>query len=96
MAWVDYMTMAARHSKGSAKHWFRYLCKYIDKLDVVFTHADIDALCTHEALSLFQRVTLKAAFKEDSITRQHILVMNQPATFDMVTTVRARLMEDKQ
>jgi len=88
--------MAAKHSKGSAKHWLRYLCKYIDKCGVVFTRADIDSLCTHEDLSLFQRVTLKAAFKEDSLTRQHILAMNQPATFDMVAAVRARLAEDRQ
>jgi len=96
MEWINYMTMAARHSKGSANHWFRYLCKYIDKLDVVFTRADVDALCTHEALTLFQRVTLKAAFKEDSLTRQRILAMNQPATLDMIATVRARLMGDNQ
>jgi len=96
MEWVSYMIMAAKHSRGSAKHWFRYLCKFIDKCNVVFTPADIEVLCTHEALSLFQRVTLRAAFKEDSLTRQHILIMNQPATFDMVAIVRARLMEDKQ
>jgi len=95
MGWIDYMIMAAKHSKGNAKHWFRYLCKYIDKCDTVFTHADVDFLCTHESLSLFQRVTLKAAFKEDSLTRQYILAMNQPATFDMVAKIRARLMEDK-
>ena len=95
MEWVDYMTMAARHSKGNAKHWFRYLSKYIDKCGDVFTHADIDALCKSEALSLFQRVTLKIAFEDDSLTRQHILAMNQPATFNMVAKMRARLMGDR-
>jgi len=94
MEWVDYMTMAAKHSKGNARHWFRYLSKYIDKCDVIFTHADIDALCKNEALSLFQRITLKAAFREDSLTRQHILALNQLATFEILTAVRAKLMED--
>jgi len=95
MGWIDYMTMAAKHSKGDAKHWFRYLSKCIDKSGTAFTLTDVDTLCKHEALSLFQRVTLKAAFKEDSLTRQHILAMNQPATFDMVAKMRARLVEDK-
>jgi len=62
MSWVDYMKVAARHSRGNAKHWFRYLCKYIHKCGDVFTHADIDTLCDSDVLSLFQRVTLKAAF----------------------------------
>jgi len=88
--------MAAKHSNGNAKHWFRYLSKYIDKCGTVFTRSDIDILCTHDALSLFQRVTLKAAFHEGTLTREHILAMNQPATFDMVARIRARLLEDKE
>ena len=95
MTWIDYMIMAAKHSKGNARHWFRYLSKYIDKCGTVFTHTDVDILSTNEALSLFQRVTLNAAFKEGSLTRQHILAMNQPATFNMVANIRARLIEDK-
>ena len=90
MTWVDYMIMAAKHSRGNARHWFRYLSKYIDKCGTIFTHADVDMLSVHETLSLFQRVTLKAAFREDSPTRQHILAMNQPATFNIVANIRAR------
>ncbi|MCL2688682.1 MAG: hypothetical protein FWE57_02390 [Chitinispirillia bacterium] len=90
MTWADYMTMAAQHSKGSTQHWFRYICKYIDKCGTVFSPADVDALCADDTLTLFQRVSLRAAFSENTLTREHILSLNRSATTPLLDVVRAK------
>jgi len=91
MTWIDYMIMAAKHSKGSARHWFRYLRKDIDKYGALFTKKDIEELVNNEALTFFQRVSLKAAFEEGSPTRQHIISLNNFASLDMVSALKDKL-----
>ena len=95
MLWVDYMVKAALHSRGSAEHWFRYLRKYIDKCGTVFTTADIDNLYGREELTMFQRISLKAAFTEGSHTRKHIIDLNEHGKHDMLSAVRAKIKEAK-
>ena len=74
MTWVDYIeNVAAPHSAGNAGHWFRYLRKIVDK-DISKT--EIDALYNSEALTPFQRVSIKNAFVDDSPTRAHIVSLN--------------------
>ncbi|MDR2727985.1 MAG: hypothetical protein LBB56_02545 [Chitinispirillales bacterium] len=90
MTWTDYMTMAAQHSKGSAQHWFRYICKYINKCGTVFTLADVDTLCANDTLTLFQRISLRAAFSENTPTRKHILSLNRSAATPLLDAVRAK------
>jgi len=89
--WVNYMIMAAQHSKGSAAHWFRYLRKDIDKYGALFTKKEIDALFDNENLTLFQRVSLRTAFEEGSPTRQHIIGLNNPAKTNMLSTIKEKL-----
>jgi len=93
MAWIDYMLMAAQHSKDSAEHWFRYLRKYIDKCGTAFTEADVDALCNNVKLTPFQRISLKSAFTEGSPTRQHIIKLNEPGRRDVLSRIKAELKE---
>ena len=76
MEWTDYIIKVAALSNDSAKLWFRYLRKYIDKCGYLFTLQDIDSLCNNYSLTPFQRITLKAAFEEGSQTRQHIISLN--------------------
>ena len=64
MKWINYMIKAANHSKGSASHWFRYLRKDINNKGTYFTDSDIEYLFNCEELTMFQRVSLKAAFTE--------------------------------
>ena len=90
-AWVNYMITAAQHSKGSAGHWFRYLRKDIKKYGTLFTEEDVDELFGNEALTLFQRVSLKAAFEEGSPTQQYIISLNNPANLSMISVVRENL-----
>ena len=90
MGWSDYMLMAARHSRGSARHWFRYLRKDIDKCGILFSWQDVENLSKNEALSPFQRVSLKAAFREGSPTRNHIIGLNQRATGDASSKLREK------
>ena len=90
MNWVSYMIMAAQHSKGSAAHWFRYLRKYVEKCGIVFSMDDVAALYSNEALSPFQRVTLKAAFEYDSPTRQHIESLNSKVNLDNIQLLREK------
>jgi len=94
MEWSDYMVMAARHSQNSARHWFRYLRKDIDKYGISFSKEQVEALCENEALTPFQRVSLRAAFEEGSLTRQHIISLNGRANLDMITSVRKRVEND--
>ena len=95
MAWINYMIMAAEHSKGSARHWFRYLRKHVDDYGGLFTKDDIDALCASGKLSLFQQVSIRATFTDGSPTRQYVLSLNEPAKFTMLDTVKAKLQEGR-
>jgi len=88
MSWSDYIVMAAQHSKGSARHWFRYLRKYIDKCGTVFSKKDIEDLFNNESLTPFQRVSIKAAFEDGSPTRQHILSLNSKVDRNKILLLR--------
>jgi len=88
--WSSYMVLSARHSRGSARHWFRYLRKEIDKCDVLFSMDDVVALYNNEALTPFQRVSVKAAFTDGSPTRQHIQSLNNSANRNKILSVRVK------
>ena len=88
--WINYMIMAAQHSRGNAAHWFRYLRKDIDKYGTLFTEKEIDALFTSEHLTLFQRVSIRTAFDDGSPTRQHIAQLNNPAKTIMLSTIKEK------
>ena len=95
MAWLDYMVIAAAHSKDNAAHWFRYLRKDIDKCGFLFSKEDVEALYHNEALTPFQRVSLKAAFKEGSPTRQYIIGLNSTANKNKIQLVREKFENPK-
>ena len=86
--WSNYMVLSARHSRGNARHWFRYLRKEIDKCGVSFSMDDVIALYNNEALTPFQRVSVKAAFTDGSPTRQYIQSLNNAASRNMILSVR--------
>jgi len=86
--WSSYMVLSARHSRGNARHWFRYLRKEIDKCGVSFSMDDVVALYNNEALTPFQRVSVKAAFTDGSPTRQHIQSLNNAASRNKILSVR--------
>ena len=90
MSWSAYMIIAAQHSKNNAQHWFRYLRKDIEKCGKTFTKEEVEALCTNEALTPFQRVSLKAAFEEDSPTRQYIINLNHKVVPSKLSLLRAK------
>ena len=90
MEWSDYMVMAAKHSKGSARHWFRYLRKDIDKCGTLFSKEDVENLAKNEALTPFQRVSIRAAFHEGSSTQEHIIGLNRKAGRDKIMRIRAK------
>ena len=90
MDYTEYMIMAARHSKYNARHWFRYLRKLVDKFGMSITQEQIDTLYSSEALTPFQRVSLRAAFKEGTKTRQHIISLNQKVIPSKLAIVRAK------
>jgi len=88
--WSNYMVLSARHSRGNARHWFRYLRKEIDKCGVSFSKEDVVALYNNEALTPFQRVSIKAAFTDGSPTRQHIHGLNNAASRNKILSVRTK------
>lgn len=86
MTWTDYIvTIAAPHSRHNAQHWFRYLRKDIHR---TISTEQLEALYNNEALSLFQRVSIKAAFTEGSPTREYIINLNQRAGHSILQKVR--------
>jgi len=90
MEWPEYIIMAAQHSKGNARHWFRYLRKDINKCGVLFTIDDVEKLSGNEMLTPFQRVSLRAAFLEGSPTRRHIIGLNEKASQSKIKIVKAK------
>ena len=96
MEWIDYILMAAKHSKNSAHHWFRYLRKDIDKCGILFTKQEVELLCNNEELTPFQRVSLKAAFEEGSLTRQHIIRLNSKVIPAKLSELRKKLGYNQQ
>ena len=90
MEWTEYILMAAKHSRNSAQHWFRYLRKDIEKCGILFSEQDIESLCKNEALSPFQRVSLKMAFEEGSLTRQHIIKLNSKVNPTKLAELRGK------
>jgi len=90
MEWIDYMIIAAQHSKGNAGHWFRYLRKYIDKYGSLFSENEVRILFQNPALTPFQRVSLKAAFLEGSPTRLYIQNLNKKRTVSKIHMVREK------
>ena len=96
MAWIDYMVMAAKHSKGNADHWFRYLRKFIKKCGTSFTMDDVEALCNNESLTPFQRVSIKAAFRDGSPTREYIIRLNDKNKRNKIAVVKDRIEEARR
>ncbi|MCL2164692.1 MAG: hypothetical protein FWH55_09960 [Oscillospiraceae bacterium] len=90
MDWSDYMVKAAQHSKNNARHWFRYLRKYIDKCGTLFTKHDVENLYHNDALTPFQRVSIKAAFEDGTHTRLHIIGLNQKVKPDKFASERGK------
>ena len=95
MEWTEYMTMAAQLSKNNAALWFRYLRKYIDKCGTLFSMQDVENLYHSEALTPFQRVSIKAAFEEGSHTRQHIINLNQKVNTERITLLMKKYRKEK-
>jgi len=91
MEWSDYIVLAARHSKNNARHWFRYLRKYIDKCGVLFSKEQVDELYANENLTPFQRVSIRAAFEDGSQTRQHIISLNQKKNPDKTSASKGEI-----
>ena len=96
MNWPQYMVMAARNSKNNARHWFRYLRKDIDKLGSLFFIEDVECLCKNDELSSFQKVSLRAAFREGSPTREYIIFLNSRVVPNKLSIVRAKIENDRQ
>ncbi|MCL2153381.1 MAG: hypothetical protein FWH57_10580 [Oscillospiraceae bacterium] len=90
MQWSEYMVMAALQSRNNARHWFRYLRKYIDKCGTRFSEQDVENLYNNEALTPFQRVSIKAAFEEGSQTRLHIINLNKKISSDKISVLRGQ------
>ena len=90
MKWTDYMVIAAQHSRGSASHWLRYLGKSIDKCGISFSKQDIENLYNNEALTPFQKVSLKFAFEEGSPTRKYIQNLNEKVNVDRILEMRKK------
>ena len=75
----EYLIMAAKHSKGSAKHWFRYLNKDLSRYDTPLNADELDLICSKNLLTSFQQVTLKMAYSEGNQIRDYIYSLDKPA-----------------
>ena len=87
---AKYILMAAQHSRYNAGHWFRYLRKIINEHGTSISREIIDELYSNELLTPFQRVSLKAAFEEDTETHKHIVGLNQRVVPSKLAQVKAK------
>lgn len=75
----NYLLRAARHSKGSCRHWMRYLCKVIKPEEIRVTEEDFNRLVESGELSVFQRLSLQCAMQPESPTHEYVLSLNRKA-----------------
>ena len=94
--WREYIVRAAQHSRGSTSHWFRYLQKSINKCGISFLPSDIDLLYNDDRLTPFQRISLKRAFEEGTLTRNYIEGLNKPYRSDVMERLKERLNENRK
>lgn len=95
--WSEYiLNIAAPHSKGSAAHWFRYLSKDINKCGTLFSREDVEALYRNEKLTMFQRITIKAAFEDNSPTRTHIISLNNKSNLNMIRAIQEKVRKNHE
>ena len=85
----EFCRSAWRPGCGVEPH-VRYLRKDIDKCGILFSINDVESLAKNEALTPFQRVSIKAAFHEGSPTRQLIIGLNSKARLEKVKAVREK------
>jgi hypothetical protein len=90
MTWYDFMINAAKKSRYTARHWFRYLRKVIFEDYTYLTDEDIKNLLNSTELTAFQKVSLEFAVQQDSPTHEHVVSLNKPANVEEVK----KLMED--
>ena len=75
----NYLLRAARHSKGSCRHWMRYLCKVIKPEKISVTEEDFHRLVESGELSVFQKLSLHCAMQPGSPTHEYVLSLNRKA-----------------
>lgn len=75
----NYLLRAARHSKGSCRHWIRYLCKVIKPDEIRVTDEDFNRLVESGELSVFQKLSLQYAMQPGSPTHEYVLSLNRKA-----------------
>lgn len=90
MSWYDFMINAAKESRYTARHWFRYLRKVIFEDYTYLIDEDIENLLNSTELTAFQKVSLEFAVHQDSPTHEHVVSLNKPANVEEVK----KLMED--
>ena len=87
MTWYEFMINAAKESRYSARHWFRYLRKVIFEDYTYLTDEDIEKLLTSNELTMFQKVTLKCAVQIGSPTHAYVVSINEPVNIEEVSTL---------
>lgn len=73
----EYLECAAKDSAGNARHWMRYLRKVI-KEDALPSKDVVASLLQSDALTSFQKISLKHACIPGSPIYNYILDLNRP------------------
>lgn len=79
MNWYEYTIMAAEHSKNNAAHWFRYLRKMIFEDYLYLNDKNLEKLLASKQLTDFQKVTLKRALDNKTLTHEYVVSLNKKA-----------------
>jgi hypothetical protein len=87
---VEYVKTAASHSRNNAAHWFRYLRKIVNAEGSILSDRDLFILLNSPRLTMFQRVTLKAAVSPGTPTNQHVIDLNKPSHLPILAEVLRR------
>lgn len=87
---VKNLIRAAQDSRYHAKQWFRYLRKELVDGKSRLSALQIESFLESSEVTLFQKVTLKRAMQENTITNRRVSALNKKAEPKMLDAVRRK------
>lgn len=96
MDWHEYMINASKLSHDDASLWFRYLRKVIFEDDSHLTNSDIEKLLDSEELTYFQKLSLRYAMREGTLTHDYVVSLNKSAKLSNISKMLAKYKIERQ
>ena len=77
---LNYLFIGAKHSRYHARHWFRYLRKFVSmEGKITLSHQDVAFALFSKQLTIFQKITLQRMMTYGTPTYRYVYELNQPS-----------------